>query len=387
MFADLHHLSHHAAWRRQLEMLLESTGEGIYGVDLKGRCIFINRAGADLLGYSPDEVLGRHMHYLIHHSYANNERMRVDDCHIYKAFQEGHGIRVDDEVLWRRDGSSFPAEYASYPIHNGNDVVGAVVTFSDISERKRTEFALKFAHDELEVRVRERTAELQNVNEQLRHAHEGLRRLSAHVNSLREEERKHMAREIHDELGASLTALQLDLNWLKNRVGDQPALSQHIDRMLTVTTTSLGATQRILNDLRPGVLSHLGLWAALEALLQDLQLRSPLRCTFTTSKEIERCRLGYDAETNIYRIVQEVMTNIQRHAKAKSVFIDALRSDSHLILKLRDDGCGMHVPAQPTTFGLMGMHERAIALGGKLDICSQPGAGTTITLLLYNAFV
>lgn len=159
MFADLHHLSHHAAWRRQLEMLLESTGEGIYGVDLKGRCILINRAGADLLGYSPDEVLGRHMHYLIHHSYANNERMRVDDCHIYKAFQEGHGIRVDDEVLWRRDGSSFPAEYASYPIHNGNDVVGAVVTFSDISERKRTESALKFAHDELEVRVRERTAE------------------------------------------------------------------------------------------------------------------------------------------------------------------------------------------------------------------------------------
>ena len=99
-------------------MLLESTGEGIYGVDLNGRCIFINRAGAEMLGYTPDEILGRNMHYLIHHSHANQELMLVHDCRIFKAFREGQGVRVDDEVLWRRDGISFPAEYASYPIHD-----------------------------------------------------------------------------------------------------------------------------------------------------------------------------------------------------------------------------------------------------------------------------
>jgi PAS domain S-box-containing protein len=99
MFANLHHLSHHAAWRRQLEMLLESAGEGIYGIDLAGRCIFINRVGAELLGYEPDEVLGRQMHYLIHHSHGNGARMPVEDCRIFKAFKEGCSCRVEDEVL------------------------------------------------------------------------------------------------------------------------------------------------------------------------------------------------------------------------------------------------------------------------------------------------
>jgi PAS domain S-box-containing protein len=160
MLARLHHLSHHAAWRRQLELLLESAGEGIYGIDLSGRCIFINRAGAELLGYEPDEVLGRQMHYLIHHSHGDGSRMPVEHCRIFKAFKEGCSCRVEDEVLWRRDGSAFPAEYASYPIRDGEAVVGAVITFTDITERKRTEAALHAARAGLERRVAERTAEL-----------------------------------------------------------------------------------------------------------------------------------------------------------------------------------------------------------------------------------
>src|SRR5574343_497585 len=180
MFANLHNLSHHAAWRRQLEMILESTGEGIYGIDLRGRCIFINETGAQMLGYTPDEVLGRSMHYLIHHSHADESLMPVHECRIYKAYQEGQGVRVDDEVLWRRDGSSFPAEYASYPIRDGETVVGAVVTFNDITERKRTEQLWRDAQDTLEIRVCERTAELSAAHDNLRQSHEALRRLSAH---------------------------------------------------------------------------------------------------------------------------------------------------------------------------------------------------------------
>ena len=96
--------------------MLDSTGEGIYGIDLKGRCVFINKAGAEMLGYSADEMLGRNMHYLMHHSYANKDLMPVCQCKIFRAFQENKGCRVDNEVLWRRDGSCFHAEYASYPI-------------------------------------------------------------------------------------------------------------------------------------------------------------------------------------------------------------------------------------------------------------------------------
>ena len=375
MFTNLNHLSHHAAWRKQLEMLLESTGEGIYGVDLNGRCVFINNAGAKMLGYTPDEVSGRNMHYLIHHSHANHELMPVHDCRIFKAFKEGSSCRVEDEVLWRQDGTPFPAEYASYPIHDGPNVVGAVVTFSDISERKRNQLALEAAHVELERRVEVRTAEL-------RSAHDALRRLSAHLNSIREEERAHIARDIHDELGATFTALQLELNWMRQRLGDDAAFIDPIDRMLDMATAALGSVRRILNDLRPGVLDHLGLWAALECLLQELQGRTNLNCSFFCTPEVERCRLGRDAEIAIFRIVQEVLTNVQRHAQAMNVRFSATVDGRNLVIRISDDGKGMSVPSQPTTFGLLGMRERAIALGGTLDIESQTGQGTDVTLTL-----
>lgn len=378
MFADLHHLSHHAAWRRQLEMLLESAGEGIYGIDLRGRCIFINGTGAAMLGYTADEIVGRNMHYLIHHSRQDETLIPVCDCRIFRAFREGRGENVDDEVLWRRDGSCFPAHYVSHPIFDGEQVVGAVVTFSDISERKRIERELQASHALLERRVAERTAELSS-------AHESLRRLSAHLSTMREEERANIARDIHDDLGASFTALQLDLNWLRQRLAVQPDLAGHVDRMLEVTRTAMGATRRILNDLRPVVLDHLGLWAALENLLQDVQARSSLECVFVCDPEADRRRLGRDAEIAVYRIVQELLTNVQRHARASRVELTVSGSAEGLTLTVQDDGQGMHVPARPATFGLLGIRERARAIGGEIDIDSAPGAGTRARLRLPDA--
>lgn len=375
MFADLKHLSHHAAWRRQLEMLLESAGEGIYGIDLRGRCIFINGAGAAMLGYTPDEVVGRNMHYLIHHSHADRSLMPVHDCRIFKAFRDGRGERVDDEVLWRRDGSCFDAQYASYPIRNDQEVVGAVVTFSDISARKRIERELQASRAQLETRVQVRTAELSA-------AHESLRRLASHLSTLREQERAHIARNIHDDLGASFTALQLDLNWLRRQLAGEPPLQAHLDRMLEVTQTAMDATRRILNDLRPVVLDHLGLWAALETLLQDLQARSGLRCRYLCPPDTESRRLAPEAEIAVYRIVQELLTNVQRHARARSVSVSAVWGEDGLLLEVEDDGVGMRLPETRQTFGILGMRERARAIGGDLELDSAPGAGLCARLRL-----
>lgn len=368
-------------------MLLESTGEGIYGIDLRGRCIFINGAGAGMLGYTPDEVLGRNMHYLIHHSHADAQLMPVHDCRIFKAFQQGQGVRVEDEVLWRRDGSSFPAEYASYPIQDGDKVVGAVVTFNDITERKRTEAALQVAHIELERRVIERTAELSSAHRQLSQAHDNLRRLSAHMNSVREEERAHIARDIHDDLGASLTAIQLELNWLQSRTAGDEAMRQHIDAALAIGKDAIEAVRRILNDLRPGVLDHLGLWAALECLLDETQARTGLVCSMKCPPEVERCRLGRDAEIAIYRIAQEVITNVQRHAAASRLTMAVRAENRDLVLDLADDGRGMRLPATSTSFGLLGMRERARAIGGELVVDSSPGQGTRVRLRLPGVIV
>lgn len=127
-----------------LRLLLESTGEGIYGLDTAGRCTFINRAGAQMLGYEPEELLGRPMHPLIHYRRADGTPYPEEDCPIQLSIRHGQGVRLDDEVVWRRDGTPIPVVYSSFPIFEGGRVTGAVVTFSDITERKRFEQAQRF---------------------------------------------------------------------------------------------------------------------------------------------------------------------------------------------------------------------------------------------------
>jgi PAS domain S-box-containing protein len=127
----------------QYRLLLESTGEGIWGLDRDGRCTFINAAGAALLGYEAHEVVGRMMHDLVQHHYPDGRPYPSEASPIYDAFRSGQGHRVDTEVLWRQDGSSFPAEYASFPIRRDDVVVGAVVTFTDITQRKHLEERLR----------------------------------------------------------------------------------------------------------------------------------------------------------------------------------------------------------------------------------------------------
>jgi PAS domain S-box-containing protein len=124
--------------------LLQSTDLGIYGIDEQGLCTFINRAGALMLGYSPEELLGENMHELIHHSHADGFPYPVGECPIFRACRTGEGCHIDEEVLWKRDGTSFPAEYSSHPIRKGNVVNGAVVSFTDITKRKQAEEAVTF---------------------------------------------------------------------------------------------------------------------------------------------------------------------------------------------------------------------------------------------------
>jgi PAS domain S-box-containing protein len=128
---------------KQMEMLLESTGQGIYGIDLKGNCTFINRATCELIGYRPGEVMGRNVHKLIHHHKQDGSVYPIDECPIYRAFKKGEGCCIDTELIWRRDGSPIPVEYSSFPILEGGVITGAVVTVVDITERKQAEERLR----------------------------------------------------------------------------------------------------------------------------------------------------------------------------------------------------------------------------------------------------
>ncbi|HQF55715.1 MAG TPA: CHASE domain-containing protein [Fibrobacteria bacterium] len=134
----------------RISQLLQTTDQGIYGIDTEGRCTFINQSGLRMLGFELDECLGMDMHDLVHHSHPDGSRYPVENCPIFRAKLTGHGSRVDTESFWRKDGTSFPADYSSYPIFEGETIRGAVVTFSDITGRKQAEQALLAANAELQ---------------------------------------------------------------------------------------------------------------------------------------------------------------------------------------------------------------------------------------------
>jgi PAS domain S-box-containing protein len=373
-----------AAWSAQLQLLLQSTGEGIFGIDMAGCCTFVNRAAAQMIGLPAEQVLGRNMHNLIHHTHGDGRHYPEQDCPIFAAFRQGESCRIDREVLWRADGSAFAAEYSSYPIMDAGLVRGAVVTFTDITERRRADDQLREAHDQLEQRVAERTTELSTALEQLRE-------LSAHAEAVREEERTRIAREIHDELGSLLVALRMDVNWLDRRLGEQAPLQGKCQAMGALIDTAVDKVGRIINDLRPSILDHQGLWAAMEwqalellgaaELQHDLQIHVAAGVAPPDGPDGERWAIA------VFRIFQEMLSNVVRHARASAVqlrlYVDAPPSPV-LYLSVSDDGRGAAAGEldHPRSYGVMGMRERAGHWGGTLDIRSRPGQGTTVRLTM-----
>lgn len=133
------------ALTRERLLLLESTGEGIYGIDTSGTCTFINQAGARMLGYEASDLIGKNIHEWVHHKHADGTPYPVSDCPVFLASVSGESCKEENEVFWRRDGQPVPVSYAAYPIREGNNITGTVVTYSDISERKRAEIELRIA--------------------------------------------------------------------------------------------------------------------------------------------------------------------------------------------------------------------------------------------------
>jgi len=217
---------------------------------------------------------------------------------------------------------------------------------------------------------------------------EVLRRLAAHLVSIREEEQARIAREIHDQIGQPLTALQLDLAWIRRRLsrGPAPAASQEVRaRLLAMSRLvddTMGTMRRIVTDLRPAVLDHLGLADAIAWQARDFESRTGIRCEVRST--VRDQRFDPAASTAVLRILQEALTNAARHSVATRVDVRLSARSGVLRLEVEDNGSGIAAAAVTShrSMGLIGMQERALQHRGELEVSGRAGRGTTVRLRL-----
>jgi signal transduction histidine kinase len=212
-----------------------------------------------------------------------------------------------------------------------------------------------------------------------------LRELSAHVESVREDERTGIAREIHDVLGQALTALKMDLAWLARRTTGQEPLLEKLHAMSEATDEIIQQVRRISTELRPGVLDDLGLLAAIEWQAQEFEARTGTLCTVESN--VGDAKLPHDVSTAIFRIFQEALTNVARHGEARHVGVRLDLADDVLDLEVRDDGKGITraQAGNPRSLGLLGIRERARRLGGRATVAAGTQGGTVVSVRVQCA--
>lgn len=246
--------------------------------------------------------------------------------------------------------------------------------------------ALRQAHDKLEQHVGERTQELQKSNELLRASREQLRALATRGQLAREQDRTRIAREIHDHLGQLLTALKLDLGYLERRIAASPdaelrtALTGKMGAIKSLTDETIAVVQQIASELRPSILDRLGLPAAIEAETAAFAARTGIHCEASVPDEMPP--LSPEQTTAVFRIFQEILTNVARHAEATNLDVVLSLENQTVTLEVSDNGRGMPegAVANLESLGLLGMQERAAMLGGRIDFAGKSGKGTTVTL-------
>ncbi|WHZ27745.1 MAG: Two-component system sensor histidine kinase [Nitrospira sp.] len=343
--------------QESLISLMLNTGPGcIKRVAADGTLLQMNPAGLRLIeAASEDEVVGRCVFDLV----VAEHRAAFIDMHRDVLAGRSHTIQYEIQGL---KGTRRWMETHAAPFRNpvSGETEHLAVTH-DITERKQAE-------------------------RQLRDTLDRVRKLSQRLESVREEERTRIARELHDELGVRLTCFRLDLARLRSFMSWSPVPREEIENKIHSMTAEVDATiasvQRLVTELRPGILDDLGLAAAVEWQCQDLERRSGIRCSCEGTEE--HIPLAKPLATAAFRICQEALTNVVRHAEATAVRVRIEQVDGYLQLEVNDDGIGISPDklSDSRSFGLLGMRERAASLGGQIEIAGRPEKGTTVTLQL-----
>jgi len=378
----------------RFRLLVEGVQEyAIFQLDPMGHVVSWNAGAERLKGYTSTEIIGRHFSV-----FYPQEDLMNDKPQNFLAKAARHGQSVDEGWRIRKDGSRFWANVVITALRDTKrNLLGFAKLTRDTTERREKEEALTKAKELLELRVEQRTAVLTRVNnelrteiaereraeEQLRTSLDRLRALAARFQSVREEERTSIAREIHDELGQACTAIKMDLALIGRRLPKkQTQLRAKVDSSIHLVDSTIVTLRRIASELRPRTLDDLGLPAALEAQAQEFESRTGIGCSVTLPQE--PLNLDADRSTAIFRIFQESLTNVARHAHATRVEAHLKTENDRIIFEVFDNGSGFD-PAEAKahkSLGLVGMQERALLLNGDLKIEGVPSAGTTLTLTI-----
>lgn len=237
--------------------------------------------------------------------------------------------------------------------------------------------ALQHSHQrEQEIQLEERNRLEEVVNERTA----TLAELATHLQQVREDERAHLARELHDELGSLLTAAKLDVARLKSKIDlTAPEVSERVVHLVETLNSGIALKRRIIEDLRPSSLSNLGLTTSLEILTREFGERSSI----DVECSLESVDLSESTQLTVYRIVQESLTNIGKYAKASHVIVSVHNYPTYVAVQIQDDGQGFELASmRPNSHGLTGMKHRVEAVGGRLTVASQPSKGTTISAVI-----
>ena len=336
----------------RLEAIVQSAMDAIVTIDRDQRIVLFNAAAEAMFGRKAEEALGGALDRFLPARFREAHHAHVERFGRTGSTSRRMGMQTQ---LWglRADGSEFPIEASiSHASVAGQQLM--TVILRDVTERV-------------------------NAERQLQRAHLDLRAAAVALQEVREAEQTRIARELHDELGQALTALKMDVDMLQSTLPRERAdLLEQVGTMRELVDFTVATTRRISADLRPLVLDDLGLGAAAEWLMQHIVQRAGLSWNLHVDPACAELEEPY--ASTLFRIMQESLTNITRHARAKTVTVDLARAGSDALLRVTDDGIGIdHASRQkPGSFGLRGIGERVLLLGGSVEIAGQPGTGTVV---------
>ncbi|MFB3904084.1 MAG: ABC transporter substrate binding protein [Acidobacteriota bacterium] len=373
------------ASERKYRVLTSSLPEIVLELDQNGRITFMNQPGLLRLQYQPEDIKDKLSFFDI---VAPTDRERAREYLSASVDEKGDSFELS---MAARDGYTFPAIMRMNPLIENEHRIGYRGLCFDISERKRAEEELQKLHDELEKRVQDRTCELARANSELRieieekrrteqellESRKDLRRIAAHLETIREEENRRIAREIHDQLGTSLTAAKVELSSLE-KASKPVEMKPRIQALKKLLNTLSEDIRRISRNLRPSLLEDFGLKAAVEWFCTDFRHRTGIRCTLSLPDTLD---CGDATATALFRILQEALTNVTRHANATQVDVKIRTEEETILLEIRDNGVGIEPDGMcRDTLGIIGMQERAVRLGGFFSVTRIAEGGTMVAV-------